>query len=111
MQFTPGFRFQHQMSLPSVRQPVTRIVIPDQYGIDQSYAVNAQTLHNIRSIVSAADPSTSVQQPPPLAPQMPQAAAQHSIGSLPSATSQYSSHSSVGSNISHGAAYDALPLR
>ena len=96
----PGLTFHHQLSLPSVRQPVQRVVIPDSFGIDRSYAVNTQTLQSVRSIISA--PGTNViGGPAPVQPTFQQLAG----------TSQFSSQSSLGSNISQAAGYNVPPSR
>ena len=98
--------------MPSVRQPVTKVIVPDRYGIDRTYPVNAQTLYNVRSIVSDPTASTGPQQAaayPPTASLQP--SAQQSTASLASATSQYSSQSSVGSNIAQAAPYNQPAFR
>ena len=96
----PGFIFHHQLSLPSVRQPVQRVVIPDSFGIDRSYAVNTQTLQSVRSIVSAPGANV-VGGPAPAQPTFQQLAG----------TSQFSSQSSLRSNISQAAGYNVPPSR
>ena len=107
-----GFTFQHQVSMPSVRQPVTRVIVPDRYGIDRTYPVNAQTLYNVRSIVSDPNASTGPQQPAPYAPNpSQQASAQQSTASLASATSQFSSQSSLQSNVAQAAPYNQPAFR
>ena len=95
-----------QLSLPSIRQPVQRVIIPDQYGIDRSYAVTGPTLNNVRSMVSTAEASLIGQQGGYYPPPQPALSAQPSTASLSTAASQHSSQASLGPNIQQGGQYN-----
>ena len=84
---------QHQ-SLPLLGGSRKRIIIPDVNGIDRPHPVSEATLHQVRAVIEGAK-STAVM-----------TEQQHvSLGSLLSASSNFSSVSSLGSTASQ--AYNA----
>ena len=88
MQSAPPIRMPlvPTQSLPTVLGATRRVVVPDALGIDRSHAVSEDTLRMLRYVLDNAQ-HLQIQQ-------------QHSLGSLPSATSQYSTFASLGSQAS-----------
>ena len=94
---------QHQ-SLPLLGGNTKRVIIPDVNGIDRPHPVSEATLHQVCAIIEEAEvrpegSSGNLQQP------------NVSLGSLPSATSNFSSMSSLGSSMSATGSYNPQIVR